>query len=47
MRDADYSVRDLEGRVMSKEPIGAFSDFGGSMTNKKIGQVVSSNRVFV
>ena len=47
VRDVDYSVRYLEGRVMFKEPIGAFSDFGGSMTNQNLGQVVSSNRVFV
>jgi uncharacterized repeat protein (TIGR01451 family) len=46
IRDVDYNVRYLEGRVMFKEPIGAFAD-AGFIANHNLGQVASGNRVFV
>ncbi|MBI1944390.1 MAG: DUF11 domain-containing protein [Deltaproteobacteria bacterium] len=44
VRNVDYTVRYLEGRVMLKEPLGAFAD-ASFITNHNLGQVVASNRV--
>ncbi|HEY4222438.1 MAG TPA: hypothetical protein VGO62_13880, partial [Myxococcota bacterium] len=46
VRDVDYSIRYDEGRVMFKEPVGAFAD-GQFTANQNLGQVAANNRVFV
>jgi hypothetical protein len=46
IRDVDYNIRYAEGRVFFKEPVGAFAE-SSAMTNQNLGQVASSNRVFI
>ena len=44
VRNVDYSMRYLEGRVSLKEPLGAFADTA-FITNHNLGQVAAANRV--
>ncbi len=48
VRDVDYNIRYDEGRVMFKEPVGAFADdISGLTINHNLGQVQNADRVFV
>ncbi|MCC7070894.1 MAG: hypothetical protein IT383_06205, partial [Deltaproteobacteria bacterium] len=44
VRNVDYTVRYLEGRVSLKEPLGAFAD-AAFISNHNLGQVTAANRV--
>lgn len=44
VRNVDYTMRYLEGRVMLREPLGAFAD-AAFITNHNLGQVAAANRV--